>query len=132
MKPKSLEDDESDLQHVTSPQTALLDSFSTKFRRKLSTNDSLYATRSQTSLSSSQDVSRRNSESALSHNYYNTVHGASSDKHRSAYVPLTSIFSTKVITGGKSTPDLNKLLERKQAGCMYTSNFISHRTPVPV
>ncbi|CAF4662214.1 unnamed protein product, partial [Rotaria socialis] len=132
MKPKSLEDDESDLQHVTSQQTVLLNSFSTKFRRKLSTNYSLCSARSQTSLPSSQDVSRRNSESTLSHNYYNTVHGNSSDKHRSTYVPLTSIFSTKVITGAKSTPDLNKLLERKQAGCMYTSNFISHRTPVPV
>lgn len=35
------------------------------------------------------------------------------------YVPLTSIFSTRVISGAKSTPDLNKLLERKQAGCTY-------------
>ncbi|CAM4743211.1 unnamed protein product [Rotaria magnacalcarata] len=77
MKPKSLEDDESDLQ-----------------------------------------------QSALSHNYYNTVHGASSDKHRSAYVPLTSIFSTKVITGGKSTPDLNKLLERKQAGLICSETAV--------
>ncbi|CAF2982600.1 unnamed protein product [Rotaria socialis] len=123
MKPKSLEDDESDLQHVTSQQTVLLNSFSTKFRRKLSTNYSLCSARSQTSLPSSQDVSRRNSESTLSHNYYNTVHGNSSDKHRSTYVPLTSIFSTKVITGAKSTPDLNKLLERKQAGliCFETA-----------
>jgi hypothetical protein len=35
------------------------------------------------------------------------------------YTPLTSIFSTRVISGAKSTPDLNKLLERKQAGRMY-------------
>lgn len=35
------------------------------------------------------------------------------------YVPLTSIFSTRVITGAKSTPDLNKLLARKQAGRTY-------------
>lgn len=34
------------------------------------------------------------------------------------YTPLTSIFSTRVISGAKSTPDLNKLLERKQAGRM--------------
>jgi hypothetical protein len=36
------------------------------------------------------------------------------------YAPLTSIFSTKVISGAKSTPDLNKLLERKHAGRMYS------------
>jgi hypothetical protein len=35
------------------------------------------------------------------------------------YVPLSSIFSTRVISGAKSTPDLDKLLERKQAGRMY-------------
>jgi hypothetical protein len=39
------------------------------------------------------------------------------------YVPLTSIFSTRVITGAKSTPDLNKLLERKQAGRMYLDSL---------
>jgi hypothetical protein len=36
-----------------------------------------------------------------------------------SYTPLTSIFSTRVISGAKSTPDLNKLLERKQAGRIY-------------
>ena len=40
------------------------------------------------------------------------------------YPPLTSIFSTRVISGAKSTPDLNKLLERKQAGRMYILNSI--------
>jgi hypothetical protein len=40
------------------------------------------------------------------------------------YVPLTSIFSTRVITGAKSTPDLNKLLERKQAGRMYNLSCV--------
>ncbi len=39
------------------------------------------------------------------------------------YVPLSSIFSTRVISGAKSTPDLNKLLERKEAGRMYLHMF---------
>ena len=37
------------------------------------------------------------------------------------YVPLTSIFSTRVISGAKSTSDLDTLLERRQAGRMYSS-----------
>lgn len=36
------------------------------------------------------------------------------------YVPLTSIFSTRVISGAKSTSDLDTLLERRQAGSMYS------------
>ena len=35
--------------------------------------------------------------------------------------PIASIFSTRVISGAKSTPDLNKLLERKQAGRTNTA-----------
>ncbi|CAF4062380.1 unnamed protein product [Rotaria sp. Silwood2] len=133
LKPKSLEDDESDLQHITSHQTESLDSFSMKFPRKSNAMSGFYSTRLQARLSPSPDIFRRNSgtilehvQTTLSHNYYNTVHGASADRHMSNYVPLTSIFSTKVITGAKSTPDLNTLLERKQAGCMYTLNLPMH------
>lgn len=32
------------------------------------------------------------------------------------YVPLTSIFSTRVISGAKSSSDLDTLLERRQVG----------------
>jgi hypothetical protein len=63
-------------------------------------------------------------ESTLPHSYYNTVHGASPDKHIYNYTPLTSIFSTRVISGAKSTPDLNKLLERKQAGLICSETAV--------
>ncbi|CAF1130177.1 unnamed protein product, partial [Rotaria sordida] len=63
-------------------------------------------------------------QSILTHNYYNTIHGVLPDKRKFNYVPLTSIFSTRVITGAKSTPDLNKLLERKQAGLVYSETSV--------
>jgi len=88
-------------------------------------------------------------ESILTHNYYNTIHGASPDKKNRKqtllsyssiqsfiflvrFSPLTSIFSTRVISGAKSTPDLNVLLERKQAGRMRISfslfNYVYFRS----
>jgi len=63
-------------------------------------------------------------ESTLTHCHYNTIHSASSDQRKYHYVPLTSLFSTRVITGAKSTPDLNKLLERKQAGLIGSESTI--------
>ncbi|CAF0765321.1 unnamed protein product, partial [Rotaria sordida] len=63
-------------------------------------------------------------QSTLSHNYYNTIHGASANKYSSNYVPVTSIFSTKVITGAISTPDLNRLLERKRTGLICSETAV--------
>ncbi|CAF4897167.1 unnamed protein product [Rotaria sp. Silwood1] len=123
-KPKSLEDDEPDLQHITSHQTESFNVFSMKYPKKSSTIPGFYSTRLRSSLPASWDISRRISETTRSHSYYNTVHGASADKHIYNYVPLTSIFSTKVITGAKSTPDLNRLLARKQAGLICSETAV--------
>ncbi|CAF0985676.1 unnamed protein product, partial [Didymodactylos carnosus] len=67
-------------------------------------------------------------ETTLSH--YNTIHGSSPENHNYPYIPVTSLFSTRVISGAKSTPDLNKILERKQAGivCPYVQYVIPLET----
>ena len=44
--------------------------------------------------------------------------------------PLTSIFSTRVISGAKSTPELNKLLEHKHAGRTYIDNIFLRKKEV--
>ncbi|CAF0929451.1 unnamed protein product, partial [Didymodactylos carnosus] len=60
-------------------------------------------------------------QATLPYSHYNTIHGSSPEDRYQHYVPLTSLFSTRVICGAKSTPDLNKLLERKQqAGIVYS------------
>lgn len=88
-------------------------------------------------------------ETAFSHHHYNTVHFASPDKRSCKnesscsiviipvdllvhHPPISSIFSIRVISGAKSTPDLNKLLERKQAGCKrrIRGEVSSHDRPV--
>ncbi|CAF4265508.1 unnamed protein product, partial [Rotaria sp. Silwood2] len=103
---------------LTLQQSASSSLISTEIHRKSSTTLGLCPSKAHLRfcLLPSLELSRRNSESILTHNYYNTIHGVSPDKRKYNYVPLTSIFSTRVITGAKSTPDLNKLLERKQAG----------------
>lgn len=72
-------------------------------------------------------------ELTLSQVYYNTIHSATSDQRKcslsvetksfepfvfvsASYAPLTSLFSTRVISGATSTPDFNQLVQRKHAG----------------
>jgi len=63
-------------------------------------------------------------QATLSHNHYNTVHCASPEKRGLTRPAISSIFSTRVINGAKSTPDLNKLLERKQAGLICSETAV--------
>ncbi|CAF1431272.1 unnamed protein product [Rotaria magnacalcarata] len=126
LKPKSLENHESKLQQLTSQQSESSTLFPTEIRRKSSVPLGLCSSKINPRffVLCSNDLLRRNSETILTHNYYNTIHGDSLDKRKLHYVPLTSIFSTRVITGAKSTPDLNKLLERKQAGLVYSDTAV--------
>ncbi|CAF0737959.1 unnamed protein product [Adineta steineri] len=129
LKPKSLEDDESDLQRKVFTRRLLGGRqlhVVTKLRRKSSVIPGFNPARFylQSGSENNDGYLRRNSEATLQHSYYNTVHGASPDKHIFNYAPLTSIFSTRVISGAKSTPDLNKLLERKQAGLICSDTAV--------
>ncbi|CAF1164848.1 unnamed protein product [Adineta ricciae] len=133
IKPKSLEDDESDLQQITAQQSESYPLTLPGMRRKSSALFGIYSNKSrfQADITDNLDCSRRNSGtlykiSLLPHSYYNTIHGASPDKHifSANYPPLTSIFSTRVISGAKSTPELNKLLEHKHAGLIYSDSAI--------
>ncbi|CAF1051721.1 unnamed protein product [Adineta ricciae] len=133
LKPKSLDNSESKLQHLTGQQSEPSPVFSSEIRCKSNTILGICPSKShaQLSLLYNSELSRRNSgtlfyvwKSILTHNYYNTIHGGLSDKRILNYVPLTSIFSTRVISGAKSTPDLNKLLERKQAGLICPETVV--------
>ncbi|CAF3721714.1 unnamed protein product [Adineta steineri] len=118
LKPKSLDTNESKLHQLTEQKFEKPSVFSNGIHQTANTIFGLCPTKAQNqfSLLSAPELSRRNSESILTHNYYNTIHGGGADKRPFTYMPLSSIFSTRVISGAKSTPDLNKLLERKQAG----------------
>ena len=43
---------------------------------------------------------------------------------------FSSLFSTRVINGAKSTPELNKLLEHKHAGRTYIDNIFLRKKEV--
>ncbi|CAF1163115.1 unnamed protein product [Rotaria sordida] len=126
LKPKSLEHSDLKLEHLTLQQSESSSSFPNDIRRKSNATLGLCSSKAhhRSCLLTSLELLRRNSESILTHNYYNTIHGVLPDKRKFNYVPLTSIFSTRVITGAKSTPDLNKLLERKQAGLVYSETSV--------